>query len=192
MTNKHFRPVLYCFLCVLLISFLSACRRTEEKTAESAAAPAKISLVSPAFDAGSSIPEKYTCQGQDVSPPLQWSDVPEGAKSFALVVEDPDAPRGMFVHWVIYNILPSSNGLPEDVPRDENLADGAIQGFNGFHRTGYDGPCPPPGKAHRYFFKLYALNEVLPTRSELKEGDLMDLMKGKVVGQGELMGTFQR
>lgn len=192
MTHRFVRFLFCGLLCGFLVLSVSACRKTEENTVENAATQAKMTLASPAFEEGAPIPEKYTCQGPDVSPPLEWSNVPEGTKSLAMVVEDPDAPGGPFVHWVIYNIPPAGTGLPEDVPGDESLADGSIQGQNGFHRTGYAGPCPPPGKAHRYFFRIFALSDVLPAKSDPGEKDLMDLMRGRVIGQGELMGTAQR
>src|SRR3989304_2756237 len=117
-----------------------------------------IQLTSSAFTDGSPIPARHTCDGPDVSPMLKWSGAPAGTKSFALICDDPDAPAGTWVHWVIYGIPPDTTDLPEGVPPDETLPDGSRQGKNDFGRIGYGGPCPPPGKPHRYYFKIYALD----------------------------------
>jgi hypothetical protein len=151
-----------------------------------------IKLASAAFEEGNAIPVKHTGQGDDVSPALQWTGVPAGAKSLALICDDPDAPMGTWVHWVIWNIPPEATGLPEAVPQKAELKDGSKQGINDFRQTGYGGPMPPPGKAHRYFFKVYALD----TQPDLKPGatksKLLDAMKGHILAEGQLMGTYQR
>lgn len=116
-----------------------------------------LSVLSPAFQEGDRIPSKYTCQGEDVSPPLTWSEPPAGTQSFALVMDDPDAPVGVFTHWVLFNILSDSRQLAEAMPTQAQLTSGALQGKNDFGSIGYGGPCPPPGRAHRYQFTLYAL-----------------------------------
>ena len=118
-------------------------------------------LKTAAFSDGSEIPKKYTCDGADVSPGLNWKDAPAGAKSFAFIADDPDAPAGTWTHWIIWNIPATATALPEGVAKVEELSDGARQGRNDFHRIGYGGPCPPPGKPHRYFFKLFALETTL-------------------------------
>ena len=120
-----------------------------------------MNLTSPAFADGQPIPERYTCDGADVSPPLSWSETPPGTRSFALICDDPDAPVGAWVHWVIYGLSPAAAELPEMVPPTEQVPGGAKQGLNDFRRVGYGGPCPPPGRPHRYFFKLYALDAEL-------------------------------
>ena len=149
------------------------------------------SLSSPAFKPGDMIPAPYTCDGQDLSPPLQWAPPPSGTKSLALVSDDPDAPGGTWVHWIVYNLPPSLRVLPEAFPPNEELPDGTRQGLTSFGRTGYGGPCPPSG-THRYVFTLYALDVVLalPPRSSARQLD--EAIKGHVLAQAELMGTYRR
>ena len=153
---------------------------------------ASIMLSSDAFRSGASIPVKFSCNGQDKSPELRWGDPPAGTKSFSLVLDDPDAPRGTFVHWVAYNIPPEKRSLPEGVPPIAEVPGGMQQGQNGFGKTGYSGPCPPPGKPHRYFFRLYALSTVLSLRKGATKEDLVRAMDGQVLAQAELMGVFGR
>lgn len=145
-----------------------------------------------AFQNAGEIPGKYTCSGADVSPALNWSDVPQNAKSLALIVDDPDAPGGTWTHWVIWDIPAQPGGLPENVPADEKLGNGARQGKNDFGKIGYGGPCPPHGKQHRYFFRLYALDKVLELMAGSERPDLEDAMKRHVLMQAEWMGTFKR
>lgn len=149
-----------------------------------------LQLTSTAFRDGEPIPKKYTCDGQDVSPELAWSGAPEGTKSFALIADDPDAPSGVWVHWVIYDLRAATHGLPEGMPKDRELRDGARQGKNDFGKIGYGGPCPPRGPAHRYFFKLYALREKTGLKSGASKNELERAMKSKVLGQATLTGKF--
>ena len=154
-----------------------------------------LAITSPAFAAGGSIPKKYTCDGNDVSPALAWTGVPAGAKSLALVVDDPDAPdpaapKRVWVHWVLYDIPPSAAGLAEAVKAGA-LPAGTREGKNDWNRTGYGGPCPPVGR-HRYFFKLFALDSVLPDLGTPAKADLERAMKGHVLEQAEMIGTYQR
>ena len=152
-----------------------------------------FALTSPAFTEGSAIPVKYSCDGADVSPPLAWSDAPPGTVSFALIADDPDAPAGTWVHWVLYNLPATITELPENVAKVETLdLGGARQGRNDFHRPGYGGPCPPPGPAHRYFFKLYALDTALKLRSAAQKKDLEAAMQGHTLGMAQLAGTYAR
>jgi hypothetical protein len=151
-----------------------------------------LRITSPAFQPGQPIPPRFTCKEKDLSPALAWSGAPPGTKSFALICDDPDAPMGTWVHWVIFNIPADSTGLPEGVPTEPALAPGTVQGKNSWRKIGYGGPCPPPGKAHRYFFKLYALGATLPLDSNADKGKVEGAMKGHVLAEGELMGTFQR
>ncbi|MCD6340057.1 MAG: YbhB/YbcL family Raf kinase inhibitor-like protein, partial [Verrucomicrobia bacterium] len=130
--------------------------------------------------------------GEDVSPPLAWSGAPEGAQAFALICDDPDAPMGTWVHWVIYDIPAEAAGLEENVPPEESLPNGARQGRNDFRRIGYGGPCPPPGKPHRYFFRLYALSAKTGLPPGATKARLLQAMEGKILAQAELMGTYQR
>jgi Raf kinase inhibitor-like YbhB/YbcL family protein len=150
---------------------------------------------STAFEDHGSIPVKYTCDGEDVSPPLTWSGVPEKAKSLVLIVDDPDAPdpanpRMTWVHWVLYNLPPDSTGLPEAV-RPNQLPPGTRQGLNDWKRTGYGGPCPPIGR-HRYFFKLYALDTVLPDLGDATKAQLEHAMVDHVLSQAQIVGTYER
>jgi Raf kinase inhibitor-like YbhB/YbcL family protein len=150
-----------------------------------------IKLTSTAFDEGGMIPAEYTCDGQNISPPLAWSGVPEGAKTLALIADDPDAPRGTWVHWVVYQIPATEKGLPENVPPRETLDNGARAGTNDFKKLGYGGPCPPSG-THRYFFKLYALDATLDLSSGATKDQLLKATEGHVVAEGQLMGRYQR
>jgi Raf kinase inhibitor-like YbhB/YbcL family protein len=152
-------------------------------------------VTSPAFAAGSEIPTLFTCEGRDVSPALAWTGVPEAAKSLVLVVDDPDAPdpaapKLTWVHWVLYNLPPTAPGLPEAVAPAE-LPAGTRQGTNNWNRTGYGGPCPPIGR-HRYFHKLYALDTVLPDLGPATKAEVEAAMRGHVLAQGEVMGTYQK
>jgi len=151
-----------------------------------------VELISPAFKDGGTIPSKYTCDGDDVSPPLEWSNVPEDTKSLALICDDPDAPMGTWVHWVLYGLPADTTSLPEGVPTNEAIEGVALQGTNDFKRIGYGGPCPPPGKPHRYFFKLYALDTELDLKPGAKKKDLEKAMKGHVLAKGQLVGRYQR
>ena len=151
-----------------------------------------LKITSTAFTEGEAIPAKYTCQGDDISPPLEWTGAPAGTKSFALICDDPDAPAGTWVHWVIFNLPADASGLPERIDKAETLPDGAAQGTNDFKRTGYGGPCPPPGKPHRYFFKLYALDTVLPLKPKATKEEVLQAMRGHILAEGQLLGTYQR
>ena len=150
-------------------------------------------IVSTAFNHEGAIPPIYTCEGRDISPPIAWSDVPPGTKSLALIVDDPDAPdpsapKMTWVHWVLYNLPPTSNGLPESV---KALPAGAKEGVNDWKRTAYGGPCPPIGR-HRYFHKLYALDTVLPDLKQPTKAKLEEAMKGHILSEARLMGTYEK
>ena len=153
-----------------------------------------IQLTSSAFAEGTPIPvnAKRTCDGQDVSPPLKWRDTPEGVSSWALIADDPDAPAGTWVHWVLYNLPPTTAELPEGVPTSESIAGGGKQGRNDFGRIGYGGPCPPRGTPHRYFLKLYALDAELHLPARAAKQDVERAMRGHILAEGQLMGTYKR
>ncbi|RMH32756.1 MAG: YbhB/YbcL family Raf kinase inhibitor-like protein [Nitrospirae bacterium] len=151
-----------------------------------------LTLSSPAFREGDRIPSKYTCMGADVSPPLQWSAPPKGTQSLALIADDPDAPMGTWVHWVLFNIPPSEQGLPEGLPTKDVLPNGAKQGINDFKRIGYGGPCPPPGKPHRYYFTLYALDTMLRLPARATKAQVLEAAQGHVLAKAQLMGQFAR
>jgi Raf kinase inhibitor-like YbhB/YbcL family protein len=152
----------------------------------------QIIIKSAAFAEGEMIPREHTCDGKDISPALTWSPVPAGCKSVALICDDPDAPAGNWVHWVIFNISPAMTSLAANIAKEKNLNDGTRQGINDFHRIGYDGPCPPPGKPHRYFFKIYALDTMLGLQPGISKSDLLKAMDRHVLAQGELMGRYKR
>lgn len=149
-------------------------------------------LSSPAFAPRSAIPGRHACDGQDRSPPLSWEGVPEGAGSLALIADDPDAPAGTWVHWVLYAIDPGRDGLPEGVPAEETVLGAARQGINDFDRIGYGGPCPPPNGPHRYFFKLYALDSMPDLGPGATKEELERAMDGRVLARTELIGTYRR
>jgi Raf kinase inhibitor-like YbhB/YbcL family protein len=151
-----------------------------------------IQLSSAAFAGGQTIPAKYTCDGSDISPPLQWTNAPANAKSFALIADDPDAPVGTWVHWVIFDLPAGTAALSENVAKSATTAGNAKQGLNDFKRLGYGGPCPPPGRPHRYFFKLYALDTLLDLKPGATKDELLKAIKGHVLAQGQLMGTYGR
>jgi len=151
-----------------------------------------FTVKSSAFGMGAEISKQFTCSGNDVSPALKWSSPPAKTASFALIVDDPDAPVGTWVHWVLWNLPASAHTLSENVPKREQLDDGSLQGTNDFRKMGYNGPCPPPGKPHRYFFRLYALDTKLNLAPGATRQELDAAMKGHVLGQAEYMGTFRR
>jgi hypothetical protein len=186
------RIILAAFLTLMLVFDSIACGEQGAKpTPTEKGADMTFALTSEAFGAGESIPRKFTCDGADVSPPLEWRNMPEGTRSFALIADDPDAPGGTWVHWVLYHIPSSAHSLAEYVPPDAKLADGSMNGKNGWGKLGYGGPCPPSG-THRYFFKVYALDTVLNLGSAASKEQLLGAMKGHILGQAELMGKYKR
>ena len=150
----------------------------------------ELTVLSAAFTMGAAIPQKYCCT--TISPPLAWSQVPPGTKSITVICDDPDAPSGDWVHWVLFNLPPDTQKLEEAVPSKPQLPNGAIQGTTDYGRSGYDGPCPPPGRPHRYFFKVFALNTKLALDSSATKADLLEAMEGHILAQGQLMGKFGR
>jgi Raf kinase inhibitor-like YbhB/YbcL family protein len=148
-------------------------------------------VTSSSFTGGAMIPSKYTCDGADISPPLSWSGTPDAAKSIALICDDPDAPGGVWVHWVAYNIPPTVTRLHENIPAADTLSDSTRQGVNDFRKTGYGGPCPTGG-THRYFFKVYALDVLLPVDRQMTKAKLLKMMEGHVLAEGQLMGKYKR
>ena len=149
-------------------------------------------ISSSAFSPSQTIPKKFTCDGFDVSPALSWNEPPSGTETFALIADDPDAPVGTWVHWVLFDLPSAARSLEEGVPKQEQLSNGARQGRNDFKKVGYGGPCPPPGKPHRYFFKLYALDTQLNLPSAATKAELERAMKGHILAQAELIGRYGR
>ena len=151
-----------------------------------------MKVTSSAFGSGAMIPQQYTCKGDDVSPALEWSGAPAKSASFAIVMDDPDAPRGTWVHWVMWNLPVGAHSLPAGVPKRDQLDDGARQGRNSNGNVGYNGPCPPMGQTHRYFFRVYALDTKLDLAAGAERADLDAAMKGHVLAEGEYMGKFHK
>ncbi len=151
-----------------------------------------MQLTSNAFTEGQPIPRTYTADGKDASPPLRWADPPANTQAFALICEDPDAPRKTWTHWVLFNLPAGTRELPEGASREGQMPGGALQGTNDFHKTGYGGPAPPPGRPHRYFFKLYALDAPVKLQAGASKDQLLAAMKGHVLGEAQLMGTYGR
>ena len=149
-------------------------------------------LTSSAFKSGDPIPRRYTCEGEDLSPPLHWSVPPAATKSLVIIADDPDAPVGTWVHWVIYDLPLDLRGLTEAVPPKDRLPNGALQGLNDFKRVGYGGPCPPPGKPHRYYFTLYALDVTLNLKPRATKAQVLDASKRHVLAEAQFMGRFGR
>jgi hypothetical protein len=153
---------------------------------------ASFAIISTAFPNGAQVPRRYTCDGADLSPAFAWHGAPDGTQSLALIADDPDAPGGTWTHWLLWNIPAKATLLPEDQPKVESLDNGARQGSNDFRRIGYGGPCPPPGKPHRYFFKLYALDARLDLKAGASRSDLELALKPHVLAQAQWIGTYGR
>ena len=195
------------FIIIFLLAVISGCVAEEERIAPTPSPTStptaiekntkevttmqNISISAEAFQAGGAIPEEYTCDGSDVSPALSWRGIPANAKSIALIMDDPDAPMGTFVHWVLFNIPSDTTKLPRGVPGNRTLNDGSSQGITDFGRTGYGGPCPPGG-THRYYFRIYALDTMLDLQPGSSRKQLENAMKRHVLAQGELMGKYER
>ncbi|MCE5186095.1 MAG: YbhB/YbcL family Raf kinase inhibitor-like protein [Planctomycetaceae bacterium] len=150
-----------------------------------------LQVTSEAFGNGGMIPPKYTADGQDMSPPLSWGPVPQGTQSIALIADDPDAPMGTWVHWLMWNIPPEQTKLTEDIPTQEEFSNGIVQGTTSFKRVGYGGPAPPSG-THRYYFKFYALDIRLDLGSKADKKALENAMQGHILAQGQVMGKYSR
>ena len=184
------------FPCYVALSMLvlTGCSTAATQTPMPGARQPGLTLTSPVFNPGASIPKKYSCQGENLSPALAWSGAPQGTQSFALILDDPDAPLGTFVHWVIYNLPASLSGLPEGASTAKspaaNLPQDTVQGKGSFGRAGYGGPCPPTG-THRYFFHLYALDTPFTTTG-MDKAALLKAMAGHILAQTELMGTYKK
>ncbi|MBI3583752.1 MAG: YbhB/YbcL family Raf kinase inhibitor-like protein [Nitrospinae bacterium] len=169
-------------LCLLLLS-------GENTIAKEGAA---MQIKSTAFEDNGMIPKKYTCDGADISPPLSWAKPPSITKSIALICDDPDAPMGTWVHWVLYRLSPETTSLLENIPTQKEVLKGSKQGINDFRKIGYGGPCPPKGPAHRYFFKVYALDIELNLPAGATKQDVERAMKGHILAEGQLVGKYGR
>jgi Raf kinase inhibitor-like YbhB/YbcL family protein len=187
------RRTVVVFLMFTLLSCASKPQPNVQKTAPENPKDTKmeIKLTSTAFKEGQPIPSTYTCDGVNVSPPLEWSGVPKSARTITIIADDPDAPGGMWVHWVLYNLPADNIGLVENLPAAEKLVAGGFQGKTDFGTIGYGGPCPPSG-THRYFFKIYALDGDLSLTAGATKAEVEKAMEGHIVSQGQLMGTYRR
>jgi Raf kinase inhibitor-like YbhB/YbcL family protein len=184
-------------LAFAVLGFI-ACANRQQQATQPQATPAtqpqqkgELKLTSNAFKEGEAIPRGYTCEGANVSPSLEWTGVPKNAKTIAIIADDPDAPAGTWVHWVLYNLPADGLGLIENTPQTETLKGGGVQGKNDFGKIGYGGPCPPSG-THHYFFKFYALDSELPLTPGATKAEVEKAMEGHIVGQAQLMGTYRR
>ena len=192
------RQTLFTLTCAALL--LCSCSPSQSRPAKPSSPKERspmpttqsFTLTSPAFPNGGQIPRRYTCDDDDISPDLAWSGAPANSQSFALIADDPDAPAGVWTHWLIWNIPPKATVLPADTPKNPLLDNGARQGLNDFRRVGYGGPCPPPGKPHRYFFKLYALDTRLDLKAGANKAALEDALKPHILAHTQIMGTYKR
>ncbi len=188
------------FLSVILAFSLSGCANNskhsdfnKKEVREHLEVSSAVRVITTSFEAGEYIPDKYTCQGEDLSPALNWEGYPENVKSFVLIVEDPDAPIGTFYHWVLYDIPPDINSLPEGITNEALKAKGIKVGTNDFRRLGYGGPCPPPGNPHRYFFKVFALDiESVGLPEGANARQVLKAIEGHVIAQGDIYGLYKR
>ncbi len=179
------------FVLIAIIFFMLYLSCAQSESEDRKGGGMDIKITSSAFKEGEMIPRKYTCDGDDISPPLEWSGIPNGTKGIAIISDDPDAPMGTWVHWVIFNIPPDMKGLSENIPATTTLENGAIQGITDFRRPGYGGPCPPSG-THRYYFKIYALDSMLKLKPQATKKDLLKAMEGHILAEGQLMGRYKR
>jgi Raf kinase inhibitor-like YbhB/YbcL family protein len=191
--TKFMRALCLAIMILSIAGISVTCQsETAEKTAKSKGKDKMgLTLTSTAFVHEGKIPSQYTCDGVDISPQLAWSNVPDSVKSFVLICDDPDAPVGDWVHWVMYNIPAETREIKEKISNDAKLPNGALHGINDFRKFGYGGPCPPGG-THRYFFKLYALDTVLNMSGKLTKQNLLDAIKGHILDQAILMGKYTR
>jgi len=181
------------FYMLVLLACLCFIKGTTDRVYIKTRGGVKMAIIisSTAFTDGGMIPRDYTCDGKDISPPLAWTGVPEGTKSLAIICDDPDAPMGTWVHWVLFNIPATVNGLSQSIPPDKVLENGARHGINDFRKFGYGGPCPPSG-THRYYFKIYALDTELVQEPGLTKAKLLRAMDGHIMVEGQLMGRYKR
>ena len=178
-------------VCFVVVLCLAAVARLRPDGRPWPPGDSAFSLSTPSFEPNGDIPARFTCSGNNLSPALAWTEPPAGTESFALIMDDPDAPGGVFTHWVIYGLASSLRQLPEGVPPGSGPT-GARQGRNGFDQTGYGGPCPPPGPVHRYSFRLYALDKKLNLRAGASKSEVLEAMKGHILAQAAVLGRFRR
>jgi Raf kinase inhibitor-like YbhB/YbcL family protein len=176
------------FITIVLVL---ACSFSAEATAQERNA-GSLTVSSSSFPSGGEIPKRFTCDGDDASPQLAWTGAPAGTQSFLLIADDPDAPGGTWTHWVLYDLPATTSALSEAMPKAEQLPDGSRQGRNDFRKIGYNGPCPPPGKPHRYYFRIYALDRKISVKAGAARNEVEKAIAGHVQAQGEFIGTYRR
>ena len=189
LSNSFFALTLYSLLSLINLAVATSANRLGHAQGEHAMA---FALSSKSFPNGGDIPKKFTCDAADVSPEMAWTEAPGGTKSFALIADDPDAPAGTWTHWVLYDLPPEINELAEDSAKQPELPNGARQGRNDFGKIGYNGPCPPPGKPHRYFFKLHALDRKLNLKPGAAKQEVEGAIAEHTLGKAEWMGRYKR
>lgn len=190
MMNRRAKVI--CLSMMALLFFFGSAHTAEVGPGDVEGGPGIMELLSNAFTEGSKIPKKHTCEGEDVSPKLTWSAPPPETKSLALICDDPDAPMGTWVHWVLFGLAPDTMELPEGVPEGDTVLGGAMHGRNDFGNLGYGGPCPPPGPDHRYFFKLYVLDTQLDLQAGATKADVVAAIEGHILAEAQLMGLYNR
>jgi len=190
MHRRDLNPLL-CVPTMALLLSLGACSHFHHRGSNKEESP-KLDISSAAFNDGEEIPLRNTCDGKNISPPLKWSGIPESTRSLVLICDDPDAPAGTWVHWVLYDLPPTVSELAEAVSQSGTPAQAGTQGVNDFKGLGYGGPCPPPGMPHRYFFKLYALDEKLNLKPGATKNEVVNAMKGHTLAEGQLMGSYKK
>lgn len=191
MAKRILPLIVLCFLSVLAVHFLTI-SLAGEQFIQKRGPSMDFQLSSKAFKHNAPIPAKYTGHGPDVSPPLEWVNAPGGTRAFVLICDDPDAPVGTWVHWVLYDIPADTKALPEAMPKDKNVLGSAKQGRNDFGKIGYNGPAPPPGKIHRYFFKLYATDKETDLEPGATKKQALKTIEGHILAEAELIGTYRR
>lgn len=191
-TILHRPGLLFCIAATSFLFTGSRTATTTHSTPENRENTMSFSLSSSSFSNGSAIEKKFTCDGADLSPQLSWTEPPAGTKSLTLLTDDPDAPVGNWNHWSMWNIPPNGHSLAEGVSKEARLPDGSQQGMNDFRKTGYNGPCPPAGKPHRYYFKLFALDTKLDLKSVAGKKELEAAMQGHILAKAEWMGRYGR
>ena len=178
-------------LCALFVSTSLGCADDpKDQTVKEEVKMTTLEIISDAFKQGETIPQQYTCDGDDISPNLTWDRPPDGSKELVLICDDPDAPGGTWDHWIVYNLPPDESGLPEGLTKE--IPGGGIQGKNSWRQNRYGGPCPPKGPAHRYFFRLYAVDKKLDLQPGATKAEVEKAMEGHILAQGELMGKYGR
>ena len=177
---------------LLILSVLAGCQGKQPERQIQEGTGTALPIESDAFEAERTIPQRYTCDGEDLSPPLSWAEPPSGTLSLVLICDDPDAPIGTWDHWVLFNIPATARSLPEEVPADPIVEGAGVHGSNSWDRLGYGGPCPPKGGAHRYYFRLYALDTKLDLEPGAGKKDVEKAMQGHILAQGQLMGRYGR